>query len=151
MSLNLTKCTSLNKHKGAVAIEFALVMTFILVPLFLGTVELGRLLYQYNSLAKTVRDSAKYLSTVASTVPNYATYVDEAKCLAVYGNIGCNGSPIASGLTIANIDVTDPPEIVLGMKVIKVSVTGYDASLITNFFDAINFNNISVSMRQQEA
>ena len=150
MLVNVINYKSSNNHKGVVAIEFALVMTFILVPLFLGTVEVGRLLYQYNSLAKSVRDSTKYLSTVASTVPNYANYVTEAKCLAVYGNIGCNGSPIATDLTTADIKI-DPPQTVSGIKVIKVSVSGYDAKLITTFFQSINFNNISVSMRQQEA
>ena len=137
------------KNNGAVAIEFALVMTFILVPLFLGTVELGRLLYQYNALAKSVRDSTKYLSTVASTVPNYANYVIEAKCLAVHGNIGCNGSPVASELETGDITI-DPPQTISGIKVITVSVVGYEADLITTFFDAFDFNNISVSMRQQE-
>lgn len=150
MSYNLLKYSKLYKHKGAVAIEFALVITFILVPLFLGTVEFGRLLYQYNTLAKSVRDSAKYLSTVSDTVSNYSTYKIEAECLAVYGNIGCNGSPLATGLKKANIIISSPTS-VPGIKVVMVSVTGYEASFITNFFVAINFNNISVSMRQQEA
>ena len=147
---SLNKHNKLRKHKGTIAIEFALIMTFILVPLFLGTVELGRLLYQYNALAKSVRDSTKYLSTVAATVPNYANFVTEAKCLAVYGNIGCNGDPVASGLTTSDITI-NPPQTISGIKVIMVSVDGYEASLITTFFDAFNFNNISVSMRQQEA
>ena len=150
MLFNLMKLKRSRKHKGAVAIEFALVMTFILVPLFLGTVELGRLLYQYNALAKSVRDSTKYLSTVASTVPNYADYVIEAKCLAVYGNIGCTGNPLVSKLDEEKHIKIDPPQTVSGMKVITVSVNGYETDLITTFFDAFNFNNISVSMRQQE-
>ncbi len=150
MPINSIKHNRLNKHKGAVAIEFALVMTFILVPLFLGTVEFGRLLYQYNSLAKSVRDSAKYLSTVADTVPNYnTTYKMEAECLAVYGNIGCNGNPLVSGLTKSNISINAP--IILGIKVVTVSVINYKATLITNLFKPFNFNNISVSMRQQES
>lgn len=57
MLINLNKLKKSRKYKGAIAIEFALVMTFILVPLFLGTFEFGRLIYQYNSLAKSVRDS----------------------------------------------------------------------------------------------
>lgn len=150
MLLNMTKRKIPAKHKGAVAIEFALVMTFILVPLFLGTVELGRLLYQYNTIAKSVRDSAKYLSAVADTVPNYSTYKSDAVCLVVYGNIDCNGSPLATDLEKATIIISSPTN-VPGIKVVMVSVTGYQASFITNFFEALNFNNISVSMRQQEA
>ena len=150
MLLNQIKQKSVTKHKGAVAIEFALIMTFILVPLLLGTVELGRLIYQYNSLAKSVRDSAKYLSTVANTVPNYnTTYKMEAECLAVYGNIGCIGNPLVSGLTKSNISINAP--IIPGIKVVTVSVINYKATLITNFFKPFNFNNISVSMRQQES
>ena len=151
MLINLNKLKKPRKHKGAVAIEFALVMTFILVPLFLGTVELGRLLYQYNALAKSVRDSTKYLSTVASTVPNYADYVSEAKCLAAHGNIGCTGSPIVSKLDDEKHIKIPPPQTVSGIKVITVSVEGYEPDFITTFFDAFNFNNISVSMRQQDS
>lgn len=156
------------KQNGVVAIEFALVMTFILVPLLLGTVEFGRLFYQYNSLAKSVRDSAKYISThVYSTdttySPNYTTYVGEAKCLAVYAS-GCNNDkkliylpplvPVVPNLTTANI-IIEPPVTVSGVKVITVMVSNYKPSLITNFLSTLGFvdfkfNNISVSMRQQE-
>ena len=145
----LIHTTKHNKYNGSVAIELALVMTFILVPLLLGTVELGRLIYQYNNLAKSVRDSAKYLSSVAVTDPNYGTYENDAKCLAVYGNIGCNGSPLVSGLTKSNISFNSP--IIPGLKVVTVSVIDYQANLITSIFEPFNFNNISVSMRQQEA
>ena len=150
MLIHTTKHNKLNKYNGSVAIELALVMTFVLVPLLLGTVELGRLIYQYNSLAKSVRDSAKYLSTVANTVPNYnTTYKIEAECLAVYGNIGCNGNPLVSGLTKSNISINAP--INPGIKVVTVSVINYKATLITSLFKPFNFNNISVSMRQQES
>ena len=146
----------LNIHKGAVAIEFALVMTFILVPLFLGTVEFGRLLYQYNALAKSVRDSAKYLSTVSDIVPKYDTYMKEAKCLVIHGNVGCTGLKIVDGLTEEDIDIDiNPIPIIPGISLVKVSVDGFKPSLITNFLESIGidnfaFNNISVSMRRQE-
>lgn len=151
MANNKTQQKILKKTEGAVAIEFALVMTFILVPLFLGTVELGRLLYQYNALAKSVRDSTKFLSTVSDTVSNYSTFKLEAECLAVYGNVGCSGSPLATGLKKDNIDIISSTTTVPGIKVVTVSIARYKASLITNFFSAINFNSISVTMRQQEA
>ncbi len=152
-------CKGIAKHNGVVAIEFALVMTFILVPLFLGTVEFGHLLYEYNSLAKSVRDSAKYISTQVystdtSQSPNYTTYVGQAKCLAMHGNIDCTGKTLVSNLTTDNI-IIDPPQTILGVKVITVMVRNYKPSLITNFLSTVGFvdfkfNNISVSMRQQE-
>lgn len=156
MQFHTKKHNKLN-DKGSVAIELALVMTFILVPLLMGTVELGRLIYQYNNLAKSVRDSAKYLSTVAATDPNYVTYENEAKCLAVYGNIDCKGDILVSGLTTKNISFDPPidylgiPITVPGIKIVTVSVIDYQANLITSIFEPFNFNNISVSMRQQEA
>lgn len=158
MLINLNKLKKSRKHKGAIAIEFALVMTFILVPLFLGTVELGRLLYQYNALTKSVRDSAKYLSTVANTVPDYdSKYKKESVCLAIYGNIDCKGDVLVSGLTTNNISFDPPkddsgmPITVPGIKIVTVSVINYKATLITSLFKPFNFNNISVSMRQQES
>lgn len=159
MLINLNKLKKSRKYKGAIAIEFALVMTFILVPLFLGTVEFGRLIYQYNSLAKSVRDSAKYISTQvysSDLKSDYQlTYVPQAKCIAVYANIECTGNEVAPKLTTKDNIFIDPPLTVSGVKVITVMVSNYKPSLITNFLSSLGFvnfkfNNISVSMRQQE-
>lgn len=91
--------------RGAATVEFAL----LVIPLLLlgfGGAEYGRALYQYNALVKSVRDSARYLSQYAPTVP--ATYpTSQAKCLAVFGNTACTGAALAPGLTTSMVYICD--------------------------------------------
>src|ERR1043166_2664574 len=54
------------RDDGTQMIEFAIVFPVLLL-LFAGTVELGRLFYRYTSLAKATRGSARYLSLVKET------------------------------------------------------------------------------------
>ncbi|MBT2333886.1 pilus assembly protein [Variovorax paradoxus] len=82
------------KHKqaGAALVEFALILPLLLILTFITT-EFSRALYQYNTLAKSVRDAARYLSTQSP-----GTKIDESKNLVVYGSLANTGSPLAFGL-----------------------------------------------------
>lgn len=51
-----------NKQRGLAAIEFTIILPFLLLLIF-ACAEFGRLLYQYNALNKTVRDATRYLSS----------------------------------------------------------------------------------------
>lgn len=50
------------EQQGLAAIEFTLVLPFLLLLIF-ASAEFGRLLYQYNALNKTVRDATRFLSS----------------------------------------------------------------------------------------
>jgi hypothetical protein len=52
----------LHKQRGLAAIEFTLVLPFLLLLIF-ACAEFGRLLYHYSALNKTVRDASRYLSS----------------------------------------------------------------------------------------
>ena len=52
--------TVLTKSRGVAAVEMAVVLPLILLLLFV-TAEIGRGFMQYNTLTKSVRDSARYL------------------------------------------------------------------------------------------
>lgn len=54
--------TNVNKQQGLAAIEFTLVLPFLLLLTF-AAAEFGRLLYQYSALNTTVRDATRYLSS----------------------------------------------------------------------------------------
>ncbi|MBA6390709.1 pilus assembly protein [Colwellia sp. BRX10-3] len=54
--------THFKKQQGLAAIEFTLVLPFLLLLIF-ASAEFGRLLYQYNALNKTVRDASRHLSS----------------------------------------------------------------------------------------
>ncbi|MGH8657509.1 MAG: TadE/TadG family type IV pilus assembly protein [Gammaproteobacteria bacterium] len=89
----------IRRQAGVAAVEFAIVLPVVLL-LMLATAELGRAFYQYNTLAKAVRDGARYSSTVALNgagafkdiaSPEWAAVVDSVKKLVVYG-ADCGGS-----------------------------------------------------------
>jgi Flp pilus assembly protein TadG len=80
------------KQSGVALVEFALVLPLLLL-ITLITTEFGRALYQYNTLAKSVRDSVRYLS-----VQTPGTKIDEAKNLVVYGSLSNTGTPLAFAL-----------------------------------------------------
>jgi len=86
-----------NRQNGVALVEFALVLPLLLILTFIVT-EYSRALYQYNTLTKSVRDAARYLST-----QNPGTKNTEAKNLVVYGNLAGTGTPLVIGLTTAQV------------------------------------------------
>lgn len=134
------------------AVEFTILMAFIFAPLVLGTVEIGRVLYQYNNIVKNVRASARYISLFSATYPNYANREDEAKKIALCGSINCTPAPFdplnPPVATVTTESVGTAGTVVI--QLVKVSVTGYKLGYVTNFFgvDSKVFNEISVTMRQ---
>lgn len=97
--------------RGIATIEFAICAP-VLVFLMLATAEVGRLLFQYNTLTKTVRDGVRYAATNASVgttrVVNITTQVrTDTRNLVVTGNTAGTGSAVLPGLTVNNITVND--------------------------------------------
>ena len=52
---------TVKRQKGVAALELAIAVPVLLL-LLLASAELGRAFYQYNTLTKSVRDGARYLS-----------------------------------------------------------------------------------------
>lgn len=116
----------LKRENGTQMIEFAIVFPVLLL-MFAGTTELGRLFHQYNTLAKATRAGARYLSTVQ----NVATSTTDAKNIVMCGNAaGCGGAGqpavIVPNLAAANVVVTPPPATGVGPKYVTVEITGYN-------------------------
>jgi Flp pilus assembly protein TadG len=84
-------------QRGVALVEFALALPTILL-LTLITTEFGRALYQYNTLAKSVRDASRYLSM---QLPG--TQITQARNLVVYGNLAGTGNPLVAGLTASHV------------------------------------------------
>jgi len=148
------------KQNGVALIEFALILPLLLILTFITT-EFGRALYQYNTIAKSLRDASRYLSTqdpsIASTDPAKIT---TAKNLVVFGNPAGAGSPLVLGLSTSQVPTPtwqfkgSAPAI----NTLTIKVTGYKfRPLITGVFgltfgDAngdIPFVDISATMRGQ--
>jgi Flp pilus assembly protein TadG len=105
----------------------------ILLLLLFSTVIFGEWLIQYSILNDAVRDAARYVAGAAlngtdGTLiqgPAWATLVQQAQNLAVYGNINGNVSgtvpSVLPGMTVSNITVAGDTAALN----ITVSTTGY--------------------------
>jgi Flp pilus assembly protein TadG len=142
------------KQRGVAAVEFAILMTFILVPLLFGITEFGRAMYQYNTLLKGTRDAARFLSMQG---PGDPADIGVAQCLTVYGNKTCTGSPLVPNLTTAMVSVCDSsicpshlnqPTGSGVVNLVSVTVSGYAfTSLVPFVVPGFTFDDISTTMR----
>lgn len=92
----------LRRQRGVAIVEFVICLPLLLL-LMLAAAEFGRILFQYNTLTKAVRDGGRYLSTNAffgnSAIPNDAARTD-AENLVVCGKVACGaGDELLPGLT----------------------------------------------------
>lgn len=98
--------------RGTAIVEFAIALPLLLF-LLLATAEIGRMLSQYDTLTKSVRNGARYMATKAldgttGTVIIQPQDQTATQNLVVTGNTGGTGSPILPGLASANVTVASP-------------------------------------------
>ena len=116
----MNKSLSLHRHAGVAMVEFAIILPLMLMILF-GITELGRALYQQNTLDKAVNTGARYLARMediaeidevtgncVTPLANWeaSAAVVRAKELVAFGS---GTDPLLPGLDEA--DVTIPPPI----------------------------------------
>lgn len=54
-----------SKQSGAVLIELVIVLIFVIIPILVGVIEIGRLMYTYKVIVHQVHHAARFLSTQA--------------------------------------------------------------------------------------
>lgn len=133
-------------QRGTQLIEFAIVLP-VLILLFAGVTELGRLFYTYTSLAKATRSGARYLSTVQ----NVNTSTSLAKNIVRCGNSGgCGGqgqpAPIVPGLELNHIVVTPPPAGSAAVKYVTVEISGYTYQPVVFDLGALTGSDIRIAL-----
>lgn len=92
--------------RGIAVVELALCLT-VLFTILLGVSQLGRAMYQYDTLVKSTRAAARYLS---QRPPGDAVAISNAKCLAVYGTPCASSggmSPLVPSLDTSMVTVCD--------------------------------------------
>jgi Flp pilus assembly protein TadG len=97
--------------RGVATIEFAICAP-VLLFLMLATAEVGRVLFQYNTLTKAVRDGARYAASNAAVgttrIVNITPQVEnETRNLVVTGNTAGSGTPLLPGCTVEELTVND--------------------------------------------
>lgn len=85
-------------RQGIASVEFVLILPLIALMLF-GTIDIGRLLFDYQAVSKSVRDATRYLTRVPeATLGLSCAGVTGAGSIAEARNLALRGS----------IDTTDP-------------------------------------------
>ena len=116
-------------RSGSVLVEFTLSAAF-LIALFLGVWQFGYGFFIYNELEEAVRAGARYASLAtynsANSTPT-AAFQTAVQNVVVYGNPVGGTTPLAPGLTTANVSVTVTfSNTVPGVPTeMTVSITGY--------------------------
>ena len=132
-------------ENGTQMIEFALIFPVLLL-LFAGTVELGRLFYTYTTLAKGTRAAARYLSTAQ----NVTTSTDAAKRIVMCGNPNtcgdANNPLILSNLSAAQIVVTPPTTGGAPPQYVTVSITGYNYQFLVFNLNTLTGGNFNIAL-----
>jgi Flp pilus assembly protein TadG len=112
-------------RSGSVLVEFTLSATF-LIALFLGVWQFGYGFYIYNELEESVRAGARYASlgtyNSGTSTPTGA-FLTAVQNVVVYGDPAGGTTPVAPGLTTANVSLTVTFTSV--PTVMNVAITGY--------------------------
>ena len=133
-------------QRGTQMIEFAIILP-VLILLFAGTTELGRLFYTYTSLAKATRSGARY----ASTLLNVSSSTTAINNVVLCGNAaGCGGAGqpavIDPHLTASNILITPPPTGTATVKYVTVEITGYNYTPLVFNLSGLTGGNFNISL-----
>ncbi|MFH7325986.1 TadE/TadG family type IV pilus assembly protein [Desulfurivibrio sp. C05AmB] len=116
-----------NRRRGAAMVEFAIVLVLLVLIVF-GITELGRALYQQNSLTKAVNAGSRYIARQYDLLYPADAANDQcfpkdsvrwnqvkidARNLIICGQLECDGAdPVVPGLDLDpedKITISDPP------------------------------------------
>jgi Flp pilus assembly protein TadG len=116
---------SRGRRSGSVLVEFTLSATF-LIGVFLGVWQFGYGFFIYSELEQSVRAGARYASlrtyNSATSTPT-SDFLTDVRNVVVYGDPAGGTTPVAPGLTTANVSVTVTFTSV--PTAMNVAITGY--------------------------
>lgn len=154
-----TNSRLIKSERGSSVVELAIVFPILLL-LFVGVAEIGRLFYTYTTLAKATKVGARFLTTekdAESTDVNVIAATElRAASLVVCGYESCTGNqpdgtakkPIVQGLSmsnpVSNVLITLPNTTpgFIGPRYVKVQIQNYTfAPLVFNVAGATSSTN----------
>jgi Flp pilus assembly protein TadG len=96
------------RQRGVAIVEFVLTLPLLML-LLLATAEIGRALFQYNTLTKAVRDSARYVAGARAGSTGVFNITNEIRTagqrLVVYGNAVGAGPTLLPNLAPGDVTV----------------------------------------------
>jgi len=113
-------------ERGIQLVEVSIVIPLFLM-LFAATAEFGRYYYEYTTLAKATRGGARYLSATFKGTGDSA-----AANIVVYGNTGGSGTPILSGLSTSQVNISYSGGSAAIPETVTVSIQGYTHQPVFN-------------------
>ncbi|WP_157994431.1 TadE/TadG family type IV pilus assembly protein [Peristeroidobacter agariperforans] len=88
-------------QRGIATVEFAICAPILFLLMF-ATAEIGRVLFQYNTLVKAVRDGARYAAAAATNSTRVVNITNEMRTatvnLVMTGNTAGTGGPLLEGM-----------------------------------------------------
>ena len=130
-------------EQGVQLLEMAIVIPIMLV-LFAAVAEFGRYFYEYTTLAKASRLGARYL--ISKSVNSSVNYETIAKNMVVYGNATGSGSPLLTGLTADNVEVTYAGPVSGVPETVTVTIVNYPHVPLFNLGALLNNNTLSLAV-----
>lgn len=149
--MSMRKVQTAGRQRGLAVVEFALTLPVLLL-LMLATAEFGRMLSQYDTLTKAVRDSCRYVASKAAVGTTYVVSITsqlqgEAGNLVAYGNTNGTGTALLPGLAPSNVTVADA-----GGGYVSVSATYTYSPMIGNTLPTFGLGNpISLNLSLKTA
>ena len=124
--------TRLNDERGSSIVELAIVFPILLI-LFVGVAEIGRLFYTYTTLAKATKMGARFLTTEKDAESTDTTTMTNVRARAArlvvcgYEDSCTNRPSVVTGLTTSNVTVTLPNTTpgFIGPRYVTVQITGF--------------------------
>jgi hypothetical protein len=138
----LASCTA-----GTATMEAVIVMP-LAISLMVGGVEFGRAISAHSTVDKSMRSATRYLARVPED--GICTWgLDNARNIAVYGQIANTGTPLVPEYTTANITFVSPGCGPLGDPAIVELSAAVPFTLI--MLNAAGFSNTrTLNVRHQE-
>ena len=142
------------REEGSQIIEMAIVFPILLL-LFAGATEIGRMYHNYTTLSKATRSAVRYLSTsknlTSSDSAEVAAVETAAKNLVLCGSTGgCGGQDqpkvSVTGLTASNITITKPTAGAATVQYVTVSITGYAYTPVVFNLSAMTGSTINFTL-----
>jgi Flp pilus assembly protein TadG len=128
-------------ERGIQLVELALVIP-IFVLLFAATAEFGRYFYEYTTLAKASRAGARYLATASVKAAEDTT----AKNIVVYGNSAGTGSPVLTGMTVANVTITRQGGVPVLPETVTVKISNFKHQPIFDLGKLLKITSLSMNV-----